>query len=95
LPSFGRTAHKPDAIVFNGARAMETDMRKAVLTVLGMALIGVLTVQIATAAGRHTRNASRTAVPATRQPRERHPPATPAPPATHSRSCDIIWCYED
>ena len=74
-------------------------MRKAVLTVLGMALIGALTIQTATAAARHTRKAPRETVPATQQPRERRQPsppaATAAPPATHSRSCDVIWCYED
>jgi hypothetical protein len=76
---------------------METGMRKAVLTVLGMALIGTLTIQMAAAAGRHTRYAPRAPVLTTQPPRERHPPAAPssAPPATHSRSCDIIWCYED
>jgi len=75
---------------------METNMRKAVLTVLGMALIGTLTIQTATAAARHTRKAARETVPATQQPRQRHPPAaTAASPATHTRSCDVIWCYED
>ena len=72
-------------------------MRKAALTVLGMALIGALTIQMATAAPRHTRKPARETVPATQQPRERHPPsaATAAPPATRTRSCDVIWCYED
>jgi hypothetical protein len=74
-------------------------MRKAVLTILGVALIGALTIQTATAAARHTRKAVRETVPATQQPRERRPPSTPAaasaPPATHTRSCDVIWCYED
>lgn len=74
-------------------------MRKAVLTVLGIALIGALTIQLATAAGRHTRNAPRAPVPASQQFRERHPSAAPAatstPPAPHAKSCDIIWCYED
>jgi hypothetical protein len=76
---------------------METSMRKTVLTFLGMALISTLTIQMATAAGRHTRSAPRARVPESQQPRERHLPAAPAsaPPASHSRSCDIIWCYED
>jgi hypothetical protein len=97
LLKFAQTANKLDAIVFNGTRSMETNMRKAVLTVLGMALIGALTIQAATAAARQTRKPARVSAPASQQPRERHPPSAPAsaPPATHTRSCDVIWCYED
>jgi hypothetical protein len=72
---------------------METQMRKEILTVLATVLIAALTIQTATAAPRHTRKALRAPVPATQQLRERHPLSTPA--ATHNRSCDIIWCYED
>jgi hypothetical protein len=68
-------------------------MRNKVLTVLGVLLIAALTIPMATAAARHARKAARAPVPVTQQLRERQRIAPPA--ATHNRSCDIIWCYED
>lgn len=74
-------------------RSMETKMRNKVLTVLGVLLIAALTIPMATAAARHARKAARAHVPVTQQLRERQRLSTPA--ASHNRSCDIIWCYED
>jgi hypothetical protein len=68
-------------------------MRKRVLTVLGVLLIAALTIQMATAAARNARKGARAPVPVTQQLRERH--GVPAPAATHNRSCDRFWCYED
>ena len=72
---------------------MEPQMRKRVLTVLGVLLIAALTTQMATAAARHARKAARAPVPVTQQLRERHELAPPA--AIHNKSCDRLWCYDD
>ena len=68
-------------------------MRNKVLTVLSVLLIAALTTPMATATPRHARKAARAPVPVTQQLRERQRISPPA--ATHNRSCDIIWCYED
>ena len=78
---------------FNRARSMEPQMRKRVLTVLGVLLIAAVTIQMATAAARHARKAARAPVPVTQQLRERHGLAPPA--AVHNKSCDRFWCYDD
>jgi hypothetical protein len=68
-------------------------MRKRVLTVFGVLLMTALTIQTATAA-RHSRKPARAPVPATQQLRDtRHGPSAPAD--TNTKSCDILWCYQD
>lgn len=64
-------------------------MRLRVLTVLAVLLMAVLTIQTA-AAARHGRKPAR--VPATQQHRD----TTPAAPASSgTKSCDVIWCYQN
>jgi hypothetical protein len=70
---------------------METKMRKRVLSIFGVLVIAVLTIQMATAAPRSARKAVRPA-PVTHQGRDAF---GSAPAAVESRSCDRFWCYDD
>jgi len=76
---------------FNEAPQMETKMRKRVLNILSVLVIAALTIQIATAA---PRGAQRTRVhaPATHQLRDAFGSTSKA---VGSKSCDILWCYEN
>ena len=70
---------------FATARSPETTMRRRVLTVLAAVLMAVVTIQTADA-GRHGRKPAR----ATQQHGDTRPVATGG-----TRSCDVIWCYQD
>ena len=67
-------------------------MRKRVLSIFGVLVTAVLTIQMATAAPRSARKAARAQAPVTHQVRDAF---GSAPAAVHSRSCDIFACYED
>jgi hypothetical protein len=70
-------------------------MRKLVLTVFGVLLVGGLTIQTAAAATHHARKA-RAPVSSNRQPRDAFGSVPSAAPAdTGTRSCDIVYCYPD
>ena len=71
---------------FTTARSPEADMRRRVLTVFAALLMAALTIPAADAA-RHGRKPARGA--ATQQQGE------PKPAASGTRSCDVIWCYQD
>jgi hypothetical protein len=75
----------------NGAPQMETKMRKRVLSILGLLVMSALTIQTATAAPRGARSA-RVAASATHQPRDAFGSASKA---VGTKSCDIVWCYEN
>jgi hypothetical protein len=64
-------------------------MRGRVLTVLAALLMAALTIQTA-AAARHGRKPARAS--ATQQQGDTRPAA---PAASGTRSCDVIWCYQD
>ena len=64
-------------------------MRRGVLTVLAVVLMAAVTIQPADAA-RHGRKSARAA--ATQQHRD---PRPAAPAASGTRSCDVIWCYQN
>jgi hypothetical protein len=82
-------------------------MPARVLTVLGVLLIAALTIQEATAAARNAGKAARASGPVAQQRRDgfgsaqsdysyrskRH--GLSAPAATGTKSCDVIWCYEN
>jgi hypothetical protein len=82
-------------------------MPTKVLTVLGVLLIAALTIQEATAAARHAGKAARASGPATQQRRDAVGSAQSdysyrskrrglsAPAATDTKSCDVVWCYQD
>jgi hypothetical protein len=70
-------------------------MRKLVLTVFGVLLVGGLTIQTAAATTHHARKAVRAAVSSTRQPRDAFGSVPSAPADTGTRSCDIVYCYPD
>ena len=72
---------------FATARSPETTMRRRVLTVLAAVLMAVVTIQTADAA-RHGRKPARGA--ATQQQGDTRPAASGG-----TRSCDVIWCYQD
>jgi hypothetical protein len=67
-------------------------MRKRVLTRLGVLVLAALTIQTATVAARHTRKGVRNPALVTHQPRHAF---GSAPEAVGSKSCDVIWCYEN
>jgi hypothetical protein len=67
-------------------------MRKRMLAHLGLLVIAALTIQTATAATRHTRKPVRNTAPVTHQLGDAY---GSAPEAFGSKSCDVIWCYED
>ena len=82
-------------------------MPTRVLTVLGVSLIAALTIQEATAAARHAGKAARASGQVAQQRRDavgsaqsdysyrsRHRGLS-APAATDTKSCDVIWCYEN
>jgi hypothetical protein len=74
---------------FTTALSPETTMRRRVLTVLAALLMAAVTIQTADAA-RHGRKPARAA--ATQQHGDtRHA----APAASGTKSCDVIWCYQD
>ena len=71
-------------------------MRKLVLTVFGVLLVGGLTIQTAAAATHHARKVAHAPASSTRQPRDAFGSVPSAAPAdTGTRSCDIIYCYPD
>jgi hypothetical protein len=75
---------------------LETTMRKLVLTVFGVLLVGGLTMQTAAATTHHARKAVRAPVSSARQPRDAFGSVPSAAPAdTGTRSCDIVYCYPD
>ncbi|WP_213737442.1 hypothetical protein [Bradyrhizobium sp. dw_411] len=59
-------------------------MRRSVLTVLAVVLMAALTIETADAA-RHGRKPARTT--------QQH--GGPRPAASDTKSCDIIWCYQN
>ncbi|MEI9923431.1 MAG: hypothetical protein WDN50_07825 [Bradyrhizobium sp.] len=61
-------------------------MRRSVLTVLAAVLMAALTIPTADAA-RHGRKPARGAAPQQQ--------GDPRPGASGTRSCDVIWCYQD
>jgi hypothetical protein len=67
-------------------------MRKRILLRLGVLVIAALTIQTATAATLHTQRAARNPAHVTHQVRDAF---GSAPEAVGSKSCDIIWCYEN
>ncbi len=71
---------------FTTARLAETDMGSRVLTVLAALLMATLTIQTADAA-RHGRKPARGA--ATQQQGDTRPAAS------DTKSCDVIWCYQN
>jgi hypothetical protein len=77
---------RSSAIVFTTARSPETTMRRRVLTVLAALLMAAVTIPTADAA-RHGRKPARGA--ATQQQGD------PGPAASSTKSCDVIWCYQD
>jgi hypothetical protein len=92
---------------FNRARSMETKMPARVLTVLGVLLIAALTIQQATAAARHAGKSARASGQVAQQRRDAVGSAQSgysyhskrqglsAPAASDTKSCDILWCYQD
>lgn len=76
----------------SSTKPMETRMRKKVLSRLGVLVIAALTIQTATAATRHTRKAARNPAAVTHQARDAY---GSAPEAVGTKSCDVIWCYEN
>jgi hypothetical protein len=71
---------------FTTALLAETTMRRRVLTVLAALLMAALTIPTADAA-RHGCKPARGA--ATQQQGD------PRPAASGTRSCDVIWCYQN
>ena len=67
-------------------------MRKRVLAVLAVLLIGALTTEMA-AAARHVRKNARASAPVTQQLRQQR--GLSAPAASDAKSCDVVWCYSD
>jgi hypothetical protein len=92
LPTDTRSPSLDDALASQPV-SMETKMRRRVLTVLGVLLMAILTIQTATAAARNARKSVRAPVPVIQQLRERQ--GLYAPAGVPSRSCDRFWCYED
>ena len=84
---------------FNKRPLMETKMRKKVLIALGVMLVIAFTTQLATAAASSAREPARAPVAATPQFRNAlgsaDLPQGHRPPASGTKSCDIIWCYEN
>ena len=72
---------------FTTALSPETTMRRRVLTVLAALLMAAVTIQTADAA-RHGRKPAR----ATQQYGDTR---SAAPAASGTKSCDVIWCYQD
>jgi hypothetical protein len=82
-------------------------MPTKVLTVLGVLLIAALTIQEAAAAARHAGRAARASGSVAQQRRDAVGSAqsgysyhskrrgVSAPAATDTKSCDVIWCYEN
>jgi hypothetical protein len=70
---------------------MEIKMQKRALSHLGVLVIAALMIQTAAAATHHTRKAARSPAPITHQLRD----AFDSPEAVGSKSCDVIWCYEN
>jgi hypothetical protein len=71
---------------------MEIKMQKRALSHLGVLVIAALMIQTAAAATHHTRKAARNPAPITHQLRDAF---DSAPEAVGSKSCDVIWCYEN
>jgi hypothetical protein len=71
---------------------MEAKMRKIILRIIGLLAVSTFTVQMAIAAPHSPRKAARLAPPVTHQFRNAF---SSAPKAVESKSCDIIWCYEN
>jgi hypothetical protein len=69
---------------FTTALPAETTMRRRVLTVLAALLMAAVTIQTADAA-RHGRKPARAA----------QQQGDPRPAASDTKSCDVIWCYQD
>jgi hypothetical protein len=76
----------------SSTESMETKMRKRALPHLGVLVIAALTIQSAAAATHHARKPVRNTAPVTHQLRDAY---GSAPEAVGSKSCDVIWCYED
>jgi hypothetical protein len=79
---------------FDSARSMEIEMRKRVLTVLGVLLIAALAIPTAEAAHK-ARKTARAPGAVTQQLRDALGSADPAPAAMRQKSCDVLWCYEN
>jgi hypothetical protein len=67
-------------------------MRKTIFSVLGILVIAASTVQMASAAPRTARKAAHVPAPATQQFRDSFDSANGP---VRSKSCDIVWCYEN
>jgi hypothetical protein len=67
-------------------------MRKRVLSIVGVLIFAVLTIQMAMAAPRSPRKVARAPALITHQFRDAF---GSAPKITGSKSCDIFWCYEN
>ena len=67
-------------------------MRKSILRIIGVLAVATFTVQVAIAAPHSPRKAARFAPPVTHQFRNAF---GAAPRAVESKSCDVIWCYEN
>jgi predicted homoserine dehydrogenase-like protein len=77
-------------------RSMETKMRTRILTIAGMLLVAVSTME--TAAARNLRKVTRAPHSAAQQLRDGtglrpEDQGMSAPTAVDNRSCDIFWCY--
>ena len=71
---------------------MEIEMQKRALPHPGVLVIAALMIQTAAAATRHTQKVARNPAPLTHQLRDA---IDSAPEAVGSKSCDVIWCYEN
>jgi hypothetical protein len=70
----------------------ETEMRKRVLSVLGVLVVSALTAQVAAAAPHSSGKAARASARLNRQFRDVFNSASKP---VDTKSCDIIWCYPD
>jgi hypothetical protein len=70
----------------------ETEMRKRVLSVLGVLVVSALTAQVAAAAPHSGGKAARASARLNRQFRDVFDSASKP---VETKSCDIIWCYPD
>jgi hypothetical protein len=71
---------------------MEIELKKRALPRLGVLVIAALMIQTVAVATRHTWKAARNPAPVTHQLRDAF---DSAPEAVGSKSCDVIWCYEN
>jgi hypothetical protein len=71
---------------------METKMQNRLLNLVGVIAVAAFTVHVAIAAPRGARKAVRVSPSVTQQLRNAF---GSAPKAVDSKSCDVIWCYEN